>query len=91
MEISFGESDVRIKELDACIAGMDVRIKELDVKIESVRAQLKRDMAEMEMRLKMEIELVRRDIKESQQRMVVRLGGMMFLAVGAMATLVKLL
>ncbi|BBL72019.1 DUF1640 domain-containing protein [Methylogaea oryzae] len=38
-----------------------------------------------------EVELLRRDMREMEQRMVIKLGGLMVVAVGAVATLVKLL
>ncbi|MEO5327303.1 MAG: CCDC90 family protein [Magnetococcus sp. THC-1_WYH] len=63
--------------------------------IESVRADLKRDIESVRAELKRDIESVRadlkRDIKELEQRMVIKLGSLMFVAVGAMAALVKLL
>ena len=37
-----------------------------------------------------DIELVRRDMKELEARMVIKLGGLMVVAVGAMAALIKL-
>lgn len=51
--------------------------------------------AQAEIQAEINIELVRsdlkRDIKELEQRMVIKLGSLMFVAVGAMAALVKLL
>ena len=44
----------------------------------------RRDMREVESNLK-------RDMRELEQRMVIKLGGLMVLAVGVVATLVKLL
>lgn len=38
-----------------------------------------------------ELELLRREMREIEQRMVIKLGGLMVVAVGAVATLVKLL
>lgn len=38
-----------------------------------------------------DIKLVRSEMREMEQRIVIRLGGMMIIAVGAVATLVKLL
>jgi DNA-binding transcriptional MerR regulator len=52
---------------------MDARIKETELKIEQARADLKRDLVEME------------------QRMTIKLGGMMMAAIAIVATLVKLL
>ena len=45
---------------------------------------LRRDMREIESNLK-------RDMRELEQRMLIKLGGLMVLAVGIVATLVKLL
>ena len=47
-------------------------------------ALLRRDMNELEVSLK-------RDMREMEQRMTIKLGGLMVVAVGAVATLVKLL
>ncbi|MBF0350235.1 MAG: DUF1640 domain-containing protein [SAR324 cluster bacterium] len=41
--------------------------------------------------VKRDIQEVKRDIKELEMRMTIRLGSLMVVAVGAMATLVKLL
>jgi uncharacterized pyridoxal phosphate-containing UPF0001 family protein len=41
--------------------------------------------------LSREVELLRRDMRELEQRMTIKLGGLMVVAVGAVATLVKLL
>lgn len=45
---------------------------------------VRRDMREMESNL-------RRDMREMEQRMIIKLGGLMVVAVGVVATLVKLL
>ena len=67
----------------------DIETVKLD--IENVRAELKRDIATV----KLDIENVRaelkRDMKELELRLTIKLGAMLALAVGAVATLVKLL
>ena len=50
-----------------------------------------RDLRELGERLKHEIELVRRDLKELEQRMTIKLGAMVVVAVSIVAALVKLL
>jgi predicted RNase H-like nuclease (RuvC/YqgF family) len=70
-----------LKELETALKR---DIKELDVKIEQLRAELKRDIEELETTLK-------RDLKDLDYRMTIKLGGLMVVAVSAMATLVKLL
>ena len=64
---------------------------ELKHDLETVRAELKRDIET----LRLEIETVRaelkRDLKELELRLTIKLGAMLALAVGAVATLVKLL
>ena len=50
-----------------------------------------RDLRELGELLKHEIELVRRDLKELEQRMTIKLGAMVVVAVSIVAALVKLL
>ena len=50
-----------------------------------------RDLRELGELLKHEIELVRRDLKELEQRMTIKLGAMLVVAVSIVAALVKLL
>ena len=52
--------------------------------IEELRAEVKRDIAELRAETK-------RDIKESEQRLIIRLGGMMIAGFGVVAVLIKLL
>ena len=51
----------------------------------------KADIAELRRELGAEIESVRREIKESEYRLTIRLGGMLAAAVAVVAALVKLL
>ncbi len=70
-------------------------LKELDTSLKrdmkELESSLKRDMKELESRLKHENELMRVEMREMEQRMTIKLGGLMVVAVGAVATLVKLL
>ena len=59
-------------------------IKEIETELKRVEAELKRDIKELETELK-------RDIKELETRLLVRLGTLLIVAIGAVATLVKLL
>jgi len=59
--------------------------------MKELETALKRDLMDVETRLKTEIEDVRRDIRESEQRVIIKLGSMMVVAVGVVAALVKLL
>ena len=60
---------------------------ELKRDIETLRAELKHDIAE----LKHDMAELRRDMKEQELRLTIKLGAMLAIAVGAVATLVKLL
>ena len=51
----------------------------------------KRDLAELEATLRRDLADVRRDMKELEMRLTIRLGTMMVIAVGVVATLVKLM
>ncbi|MBF0602549.1 MAG: DUF1640 domain-containing protein [Nitrospirae bacterium] len=90
------------RDIESVRAELKRDIKELDAKVESVRADLKRDIELIRADLKRDIQELdakvesvrsdlKRDIKELEQRMVIKLGSLMFVAVGAMAALVKLL
>ncbi|MCI0734116.1 MAG: CCDC90 family protein [Methylococcaceae bacterium] len=81
-----------MKELEVSlkhdIAEVKRDMKELDV-------SLKRDMKELEVALKRDIKELEtnlaRGMKDLEYRMTIKLGAMLVLAVGAMATLVKIL
>ena len=51
----------------------------------------KRDLKELETALKIDIDRLRHDMHEMEQRMVIKLGGMMVAGIAIVATLVKLL
>jgi len=63
--------------------------------VKELETAVKRDVKELEIALKRDIEELRadlkRDLKELEYRMTIKLGAMLAVAVGAMATLVKLL
>jgi len=85
-----------IKELEAALR-RDLKELEVALKrdIEELRAGVKRDIEELRAGVKRDIEELRadlkRDVKELEYRMTIKLGAMLAVAVGAMATLVKLL
>ena len=59
--------------------------------IEQLRLATKQDIAELRTELKRDIAEVKRDIRESEQRITIRLGGMMAVAITLVAALIKLL
>ena len=59
--------------------------------IEELRAEVKRDIEELRAEVKRDIAEVKRDIKELEQRLTIRLGGMMIAGFGVIAALIKLL
>ena len=59
--------------------------------LKELETTLRRDMKELEASTKQDIAEVKRDIRESEQRVIIRLGSMMVVAVGVVAALVKLL
>jgi predicted phage-related endonuclease len=74
-------------------------IKELETKlgrdIKELETELKRDIKELETELKRDIKELEtklgRDIKELENRLLVRLGTLVVIGIGVIATLVKLL
>ncbi|MGH8533309.1 MAG: hypothetical protein ACREV1_11465 [Gammaproteobacteria bacterium] len=54
-------------------------------------AELKRDIKELEVKIEQIRSDLTRDIKDLEYRMTIKLGAMLVVAVGAMATLAKLL
>ena len=59
--------------------------------LKDLETSLKHDLTESESRLKHENELMRLEMRDIERRMTIKLGGLMVVAVGAVATLVKLL
>lgn len=66
------------------IAELKREIAEIRREIEQVRAELKRDLEALQSQFG-------RDLKDLEYRMTIKLGSLMVLAVGVVATLVKLL
>ena len=82
-------------EIENVGAALKRDIETLRLEIENVQAALKRDLETVRAELKHDLETVRaelkRDLKELELRLTIKLGAMLALAVGAVATLVKLL
>lgn len=72
-----------IRKLES--AGFDTR------QAEAVADAFKEAQGEAELATKRDIEDLRRDIREAEQRLIIKLGTLMALAVGLVAALVKLL
>ncbi|HEX9732577.1 MAG TPA: hypothetical protein VGG06_11390 [Thermoanaerobaculia bacterium] len=98
--------ELRTVEIQRDIKELDVKLsrdlKELDAKLEreiaevrrdikELEIKLSRDLKELEVKLEREIAGVRRDIKELEMRLLVRLGALLVVGIGAIATLIKLL
>ncbi len=106
LEREIAEVKREIRELDVKLerelAEVKREIKELDVKLERELAEVKRDIKELDVKLERELAGIRRDIKELdvkletrlkelEMRLLIRLGGLLAVSVGAIATLIKLL
>ncbi len=99
LEREIAEVKRDIKKLDVKlereIAGVKRDIKELDVKLETglreLEVKLETGLRELGVKLEREIAGVKRDIKELEMRLLLRLGALLTVAVGAIAALVKLL
>ena len=97
MDVIAGElatkHDIEAVKHDIEAVKHDIEAIKLD--IENVRAELKRDIETLRAELKRDIETLRadmkHDMKELELRLTIKLGAMLALAVGAVATLVKLL
>jgi len=85
-----------LKDLEIAVK-RDVKELEVALKrdIEELRGSVKRDIEELRGSVKRDVEALhadlKRDMKELEYRMTIKLGAMLVVAVGAMATLVKLL
>jgi len=73
-----------ITEVKQDIAEVKQDIKVLDVKIESIKAELKRDITTSATTLK-------RDIKELESKLTIKLGGTLVVGISVIAMLIKLL
>ncbi|MBF0144049.1 MAG: DUF1640 domain-containing protein [Magnetococcales bacterium] len=79
------------KEDVAALDGkIEIRVAELKRDIKEVEATLKRDIKEFEATLKRDIKefeaTLKRDVKELELRMVIKLGGLIVVGVGLVAT-----
>ena len=74
----------RREDLDLQKVEIQRDIKELDVKLET-------GLRELDVKLESQISGVKRDIKELEMRLLIRLGALLMIGIGAVATLVKLL
>ena len=81
-----------IKELESSLK-RDIKELEGSQKrdLKELETSLKHDLTESESRLKHENGLMRLEMRDIERRMTIKLGGLMVVAVGAVATLVKLL
>ena len=84
-----------IKELEAAIKELEVAIRELDEARERDKNELdaarERDKNELKRDIK-ELELAhKRDMKELQQQLTIKMGGIIFIGFGAMSAVIKLL
>ncbi len=81
-----------LKELEASLKR---DMKEMETRLtrdmKEMEAGLKHDIKELKGATKRDIAEVKRDIRESEQRTIIKLGSMMVVAVGVVAALVKLL
>ena len=73
-------------EAEVLSEALEVNLTEL-----ATNEVLKRDLGDVELRLKHEIDLVRLEMRDIERRMTIKLGALMVLAIGVVATLVKLL
>ena len=60
---------------------------ELKRDIEELRTEVKRDIEELRTELKRDIKEVKRDIKELEQRMTIKLGGLIVVTIGILVAL----
>ncbi len=80
-------------EAEALAEVLEINLNELTTKrdMKEMETALRRDLGEAESRLKHDLELMRLDLRDLERRMTIKLGGLMVVAVGAVAALVKLL
>jgi len=85
-----------LKELEVALK-RDIEELRADLKrdLKELETAIQRDVKELDVGLKRDIEELRadlkRDLREIEYRMTIKLGALLVVAVGAMATLVKLL
>jgi hypothetical protein len=62
-----------------------------EVQAEAFSSAFKEGLGESDLATKRDIDDVRRDMREMEQRLIIKLGSMMVVAIGIVAVLVKLL
>ena len=78
-------------DLEAAAHGLNSRIEELDHKLSS-QIEVVEHRTDLKFAdIRSEMTLIRADMRAQEQRMIIKLGGMMVVAVGVIVTLVKLL
>jgi hypothetical protein len=80
--------DGKIAELARDMKEMEVGLKR-DMK--EMEAGLRHDIKELDTRLHHDLEVMRLEARDLERRMTIKLGGLMVVAVGVVAALVKLL
>ncbi len=88
------QAEVQVEALAAILEGRVAtkqHLAEIQRDIKELEVKLERELKALEVELKRDIAEIRRDIKELEMRLMIRLGGLFFLAVGALAALIKLL
>ena len=66
-------------------------IAKIEQTIKELETSLNQKIKELDTSLKHDIELLRAEIKAMEQRLTIRLGGMLIIGIGAVATMIKLL
>ncbi len=77
-----------IKELDV---KLETRSKELEAQIKALEVELKRDIKELDSKLETRFKELDIRLKELETRLLTRLGSLLFIGIGLLATLMKLL
>ncbi len=89
---NFKQLERDIKELEV---KLETGLRELDGKVETglraLEVKLETGLKELDGKIEREIAGVKRDIKELEMRLLLRLGALLVVAIGAIAILVKLL
>jgi DNA repair exonuclease SbcCD ATPase subunit len=96
------KQEIRLKELETQIKELETQIKELDVKLETRLKELETGLKELDVKLETRTQELQRDIKELdtkmetrlkelETRLLTRLGSLLFIGIGLLATLMKLL
>ena len=73
------------------LKAMEVAIMELKRDIKELEDRLKRDMMELKRDLREAEDRLKRDLREMEQKLTIKLGGIMVIGVSVLAVFVKLL